>query len=187
MSESFDFEGDEVSNFTAQIPAASLDASQAYPRGTLLTLNLQVRVKSVRLEEDRKGNLTRKHVLALEDASIMDVLTPAQRKALIEAAEAEANAGVQPAAADTISEEQHIEDLLPEERAAEQKYDDVPTDDDRLDPPAPLPGEPVWDGDTKLTTPPIAPRPITSDDDDDHAWMDEEDQLATGLRVEVGF
>jgi hypothetical protein len=86
MSESFTFEGDEVTNFTAQLPSATLEAPEAYQRGTLLTLSVQVRVKSVRLEEGRDGELTRKHVLALEECNVTDVLTPAERKALIEAA-----------------------------------------------------------------------------------------------------
>lgn len=86
-SAAFEFEGDEVSNFTAQIPAVKLDADAAYPRGTYLTLRVVVRVKSVRLEEDRKGALARNHILALEECTITDTLTPAQRRALLEAAE----------------------------------------------------------------------------------------------------
>jgi hypothetical protein len=88
MSDAFSFEGDEVTNFTAQLPSAMLEAPEAYQRGTLLTLTVQVRVKSVRIEEDRKGNLSRKHILALEEVNVTDVLTPAQRQALIDAAAA---------------------------------------------------------------------------------------------------
>jgi hypothetical protein len=89
MSEPFEFEGDEVTDFTAMIPSLSLEADQAYPRGTYLTLKVEVRVRSVRIEEDRKGNLSRKHVLAIEDVQILERLTPDQRRALLAQASAE--------------------------------------------------------------------------------------------------
>lgn len=173
MSEPFEFEGDEVTDFTAQLPSASLEAPQAYPRGTILNLNVQVRVKSVRLEEDRKGKLFRKHVLALEDVSILDVLTPAQRKALIEAAEQAATA--QTDESTTIAEEQHIEDVLPGGSSIEDQLADVAA------------GEVTGDHDAeepRATTTPAA----VDDDDPEHAWMDEEEEdFAHGVRVEVGF
>lgn len=234
MSEPFEFEGDEVTDFTAQLPSASLEAPAAYPRGTLLNLSVQVRVKSVRLEEDRKGNLSRKHILALEDVSILDVLTPAQRKALIEAAEQAAEQQD-----NTISEEQHIEDVLPGQTtiddfavaAAEsaetepaQLHHELAESDtyspfDREDPrnhlqPGDLenttkfdyvpdgaegkdgeadPDAPEWDGDDAIQfahgKEPISDYEATDDDDEDHEhdWMDEEEDFAHGVRVEVEF
>lgn len=83
----FEFEGDEVTNFAAHLPAVKMEAPEAYPRGTYLTLHLVVRVRSVRLDEDRKGELTRNHVLALEECTITDTLTPAQRRLAMEALE----------------------------------------------------------------------------------------------------
>lgn len=93
----FEFEGDEISDFSAQIPSTKLEAPVAYPRGTILDLRLQVRVRSVRLDEGRGGALTRNHILAIEECNIVGVMTPAQRAALLaelqaaEAAEAEAD------------------------------------------------------------------------------------------------
>lgn len=78
-----EFEGDEVSDFTAQIPSMTLETDQAYPRGTYLTLQVEVRVRSIRIDEDRKGNLSRKHVLAIEDVKILERLTPEQRRAFL--------------------------------------------------------------------------------------------------------
>lgn len=86
---SFEFEGDEISEFHATLPSTKLEAPEAYPRGTYMTLKVEVRVRSVRVEEDRKSNLSRNHVLSIESVSIEEILTPAQRKALLEAAAAE--------------------------------------------------------------------------------------------------
>ena len=83
---STEFEGDEVSAFAACLPATRLEAPEAYQRGTILTLQVEVRVRSVRLEEDRKGNLSRNHMLALENVSIIGSETPAERRAAAEAA-----------------------------------------------------------------------------------------------------
>lgn len=79
----FEFEGDEISDFSAQIPSTKLEAPNAYPRGTILDLRLQVRVRSVRLDEGRSGALTRNHILAIEECNIVGVMTPAQRAALL--------------------------------------------------------------------------------------------------------
>lgn len=85
--DAFQFEGEDVTNFVAQLPAMKLEANEGYPRGTYLTLEVVVRVKSVRHDEDRSGAISRNHVLALDEVRIIDSLTPAQRLAIAEAAE----------------------------------------------------------------------------------------------------
>lgn len=175
MSEPFEFEGDEVTDFTAQLPSASLEAPQAYPRGTILNLSVQVRVKSVRLDEDRKGGLVRKHILALEDVSILDVLTPEQRKALVDAAEQAATAEE---LGRTISEEQHIEDVLPGQTTIDEQLAEVYGGEDVVAARATERYE------VSATSP--AGEPADEDDDAEHDWMDEDDEY-DGLRVEVGF
>lgn len=87
MSEGFSFEGEDVTNFVAQLPSAKLEAPEAYPRGTVMTLAVQVRVRSVRIDTDKHDNLTRNHILAIDDVQITDVLTPARRQELLELAE----------------------------------------------------------------------------------------------------
>lgn len=196
MSEPFEFEGDEVTEFTAQLPSASLEAPAAYPRGTILTLNVQVRVKSVRLDEDRKGNLSRKHILAFEDVSIADVLTPEQRRALIAAAEQHA---ADLAAGGTITEEEHLEDVLPgqttiEEQLAEAATESASALDLALQAEArgeKLTNEQIDDAIEALLGDPDPDDDEDEDDEDDddheHDWMDEEEDFAHGVRVEVGL
>lgn len=205
----------EVPTYTAQLPSATLGAEQEYPRGTVLNLNVQVRVIGHTENEDKKGNLIHKHNLVLEEVSIVDFLTPAQRRALIEAAERDAEEQERLAAGGTITEETHIEDVLPgqttleeqieqqaqdagraeferlraeswgnedergyaaqgayyeaKERLTEQKFDYIPTDNDQ----GIVAGGGLLDKD--------------DDDDPEHAWMDEEEDFAHGVRVEVGF
>lgn len=86
----FSFEGEEVIDFSATLPSAKLEAPEAYPRGTELTLQVRVRVRSVRIDSDKHDNLVRNHMLALDECTIIDVLTPQMRAALVAAAEAEA-------------------------------------------------------------------------------------------------
>jgi hypothetical protein len=184
MSEPFSFEGDEVTDFAAQLPAITVPTEDAYQRGTLLTLKVQVRVRSVRIEEDRKGNLSRKHVLVLEDAAIIDVLTPAQRAALLEAAEAQARAEaamenftvVEEPTFEPIDDTVHVsgQEAVPVEPEAGPETDDQP------DPPEPPAAE------TAAVYEFVVSKAVEPDDDDDteHDWMDEETPDA--LRV-VGF
>jgi hypothetical protein len=168
MSEPFEFEGDEVTDFTAQLPSATLEAPAAYPRGTLLTLAVQVRVKSVRIDEDRKGGLSRKHMLALEECVVTDVLTPVQRKALIEAAAA--------------VDEELQEEMLPPSADYTVPEEFEPSDDVVVFAHG---NEPVGDYE------PIEGKTSVADDEDDdaeHSWMDEDedDTVHTDLAALVG-
>lgn len=228
---------DEIPRYTAQLPSATLEAEQNYPRGTVLNLNVQVRVIGFTENEDKKGNLIHKHNLALEEVSIVDFLTPAQRKALIEAAEREAEEQERLAAGGTITEEQHIEDVLPEpvEDPVEVElppYSPFNRDDPRNQGPIVIPSslaretveskydytkiakeaaqaevdrleQAGWGNDDargyaaqgtyhetkeRLEQGVSATHPAGEDDDDpEHAWMDEEEDFAHGVRVEVGF
>lgn len=79
----FEFEGDEINEFSAQIPGMKLEAPTGYPRGTILDLRFQVRVRHVRHDEGRGGALVRNHILAIEECEIVGVMTPAQRAVLL--------------------------------------------------------------------------------------------------------
>lgn len=163
---SFDFEGDEVTDFTAALPSAVMEAPEAYPRGTYLTLQVQVRVKSVRVEEDRKGNLARKHMLALEEVNIVDVLTPTQRQQLLEQAQA------QPAVEDkeyTVQEELGVEDVIPGQTTIDDHLEEA--------------------RDIGLTPDPVVADEMAKiEDDDEHAWMDEDDDPYTSTHAaQVSF
>jgi hypothetical protein len=169
--EVFQFEGDEVSNFTAQIPAVKLEAPEAYPRGTYMTLQLQVRVKSVRLEEDRKGDLVRNHVLALEECTITESLTPDQRRAIVEAAERAAQAESEAA---TVPSELQVEEE-PGPDAAYRGHLSRNADPELLGYPPSI--------DSPQARPEADPRRV--DEDEDDPW-DDDDLYAPGeLRVEL--
>jgi len=81
-------EQEEAVTYTAQIPSTKLEVEGDWPKGTILNINLSLRVRARTDGEDRKGNSTLHHMLVVEEAQILSVLTPAQRKAMFEAAEA---------------------------------------------------------------------------------------------------
>jgi hypothetical protein len=85
-----EFEGQEISEFIAALPSMKLEAPDSYQRGTYLNLNVEVRVRSVRYEEitsgKRKGDLQKVHVLAIENVSVVETITPQQRQAILEEA-----------------------------------------------------------------------------------------------------
>lgn len=77
-----EFEGQPIENLLVYIPATKLEVDQAFARGTYLTLKMEFRVRSVRMEEDRKGVLSRHAVLAFDgDAAIVSIDTPEERLA----------------------------------------------------------------------------------------------------------
>lgn len=84
----FEFEGDQITDFTAQLPMVKLPTEEAYPRGTYIRVTAEYRVRSVSLSDSKKGEgLTRHHVLVLEDLAVTSTQTPAERRALMQAAE----------------------------------------------------------------------------------------------------
>ena len=74
-----EFEGEYVREMVGRFPALTLTMAEGYTRGTHLMLGLEVRVRNVRYEEDRKGDLSRVHVFALEEAKIYQAFDPAQQ------------------------------------------------------------------------------------------------------------
>lgn len=76
---------DEIIAYTAQIPSTRLEVEGDWPKGTILNINLSLRVRARTEGDDRKGNATLHHHLAVEEAAIQSVLTPAQRRAQFEA------------------------------------------------------------------------------------------------------
>ena len=87
MEQALEFEGQEITQFFASIPAIKVEADQSYARGTYLNLNVQVRVRSARFEETKTGDLQKVHVMAVESLDVTSVVTPEQIRAQIEAAE----------------------------------------------------------------------------------------------------
>jgi hypothetical protein len=108
VTEVYTFEGEEVKDFSAQIPSTKLEAPGAWARGTLLNMNVQLRVRSVRMEETKDG-MVRHHLLAIEEATVTGVLTPEQRRAAM-AQEEQAELARLAALPKEIDEEPGIED-----------------------------------------------------------------------------
>ena len=74
-----EFEGEYVRAFEAKLPAITLDMPEGYLRGTHLLLALEVRIRNVAYDEDKRGDLTRRHTLALEEIKLTDAFDPASR------------------------------------------------------------------------------------------------------------
>lgn len=72
------FEGDPITQMDAILPRMVIEMPEGYQRGTHLRLNVEVRIKSVRLEEGRKGDLVRQHVLAIEGVELVAAFQPEQ-------------------------------------------------------------------------------------------------------------
>lgn len=72
------FEGSPIVDHVGRIPAVSVECPEGYARGTVLKLNVEVRVRSVRMEEDKNGDVVRQVIFAVEDLSIDSVITPEQ-------------------------------------------------------------------------------------------------------------
>lgn len=126
-----EFEGQEISEFIAVIPSMKLEAPDSYQRGTYLTLNVEVRVRSVRYEEvtsgKNKGDLQKVHVLAIENVSVAETITPQQRQAILEAAakQMEIDAGIVDAEVVSDSDDLEVPQIeAPTAYTAEEKTDD---------------------------------------------------------------
>ena len=68
------FEGEMVRLMMGKLPALTLEMDSGFPRGERLKLELEVRVRSVSVDEARgkhKGDLVRTHSFALESARII--------------------------------------------------------------------------------------------------------------------
>lgn len=74
-----EFEGEFVRNMEAKLPALKIGMPEGYQRGTHMILEVEVRVRNVGYNEDKDGDLTRLHTLALEQIKLTDVFDPANR------------------------------------------------------------------------------------------------------------
>lgn len=79
----FQFEGDFIHDLEGKLPAMTVEMPEAYARGTVLRLNVEVRVKSVRHEENRKGDLVRQHVFALESINLAAAFKPEEDRSTV--------------------------------------------------------------------------------------------------------
>lgn len=74
-----EFEGEMVRIMVGKIPAIALEMDYGYSRGTHLKLELEVRVRSVRVDEvnsgKNKGDLFREHQFVIEEARILGAYT----------------------------------------------------------------------------------------------------------------
>lgn len=70
------FEGDVISAMEGRMAPIVFDMPEGYARGTILRMEVEVRIKNVRYEEDRKGQLIRQHVLVLETIALKAAYQP---------------------------------------------------------------------------------------------------------------
>lgn len=75
------FEGSVVAKHEGRIPAINIDMVEGYQRGTHLVLQVELRVRGVRMEEDKSGELVRTHLFALEEIVMVSSVTPQQAAA----------------------------------------------------------------------------------------------------------
>ena len=77
-----EFEGEYVRLMIGKLPAIDLEMDYGYARGTHLKLELEVRVRSVNVDEvtsgKNKGDLKREHKFAIEEAKIIGAYTAEQ-------------------------------------------------------------------------------------------------------------
>jgi hypothetical protein len=74
----YEFEGDVVSECEGKLPQIVLDMPEGYVRGTHLRMMVEVRVRNIRYEENRKGELVRQHVFALDSVQLVAAFPPGQ-------------------------------------------------------------------------------------------------------------
>lgn len=114
MTNPTEFEGDVVSGFFLQLPSARIECAEPYARGTYIDMKVRVRVKSVLLEPNKDGDLSRRHALVVEEVGVLNVDTPGEIRARAEAA-LEAQEAARLAAAEalrdyTVEEHPHTAD-----------------------------------------------------------------------------
>lgn len=80
---SIEFEGDIISDMVGKLPAMQVEMPDSYARGTVLRMQVEVRVKSVRHEENRKGDLERHHIFALESINLVSSFQPSEDRTVV--------------------------------------------------------------------------------------------------------
>jgi hypothetical protein len=73
-----EFEGDLVRTMLGKIPGFEIEMPVGYRRGTHLKFELEVRIRNVAVNEDRKGELSRMHTFALEEIKLVGAYTADQ-------------------------------------------------------------------------------------------------------------
>lgn len=73
-----EFEGDLVRQMLGKIPGFEIEMPVGYKRGTHLKFELEVRIRNVAVNEDRKGELSRMHTFALEEIKLVGAYTADQ-------------------------------------------------------------------------------------------------------------
>lgn len=84
-----DFDGTPIASIEARLPAFVVEMPQGYKRGTHLKLEIEYRVRSVRYEENRKGELTHQMVLAVEEVELKTIIRPEEEVTLLGAIESD--------------------------------------------------------------------------------------------------
>lgn len=76
-----EFEGEYVRHMLGKLPGVTLPMDHGYPRGAHLKMEMEVRVRSVRVDEMKgknAGELSRLHEFTLEDIKIIGVYSADQ-------------------------------------------------------------------------------------------------------------
>jgi hypothetical protein len=89
MVVSEDFDGTPIASIEARLPAFVVEMPQGYKRGTHLKMEIEFRVRSVRYEENRKGELTHQMVLAVEEVELKRIVSPNEEVTLLGAIESD--------------------------------------------------------------------------------------------------
>jgi len=70
-----DFDGSPIESVEAKLPSFIVELPEGYRRGTHLKMEIEFRVRSVRYEENRKGELIQQLILAVEEIELKKVIT----------------------------------------------------------------------------------------------------------------
>lgn len=111
-------DGEYIQTMIGKLPAITLEMPVGYKRGTHLKFEVEVRVKGVAYDEDRKGNLFAEHKLALEEIKLIGAYTADQLDPGVGGSASVAEAGAE--------DEEEGSDERPDEAATtEEDPDDV--------------------------------------------------------------
>lgn len=78
-----EFEGAPVAKFEGKVPSVTVDMSQDYRHGSIIRAAIELRVKSVRYEEQRDGSMARVHVFAVESLDVVAAFNAADDQTVV--------------------------------------------------------------------------------------------------------
>ena len=84
-----EFDGSPIASIEAKLPSFVVDMPDGYHRGTHLKMEIEFRVRGVRYEENRKGELVHQMILAVEDIALTKVMLPEEEVTLLGAIESD--------------------------------------------------------------------------------------------------